>query len=184
MDKSPQLASGPQPCPNLPASHHPQTPGPGNPNPPQSDMQQVPQPSACLAQGAGDPVGREKPMPRGPEECQQQIRPHAIPSTRALPHLLLQAPPPKPGKPGLLIEPIPSCPRGSERARGWPRVAQQPRPDPWLSSARPRCFRKLVLPVSLTRSTKLLSLPHLSVNSHRLRHPGLTHPPNPPHSTP
>lgn len=36
-----------------------------------------------------------------------------------------------------------------------------------------------MLPVSLTRSTKLFSFIHLSVNTHYLKHPGLTHPPLP-----
>lgn len=70
---SQQLARSPK----LPSSQHPQSPGPGVPNPPQSDTEQVLQASICLLLGSHRPA--ETQAPGLVAECQQQLSPPAVP---------------------------------------------------------------------------------------------------------
>lgn len=99
--------------------------------------------SACCQ----DRRGQEKPEPLDPVAgCQQQIRPPAVPRIQkgggafspVLPHPQLWAetqhhppdPQKTPGKPGILMGPVYSRPRGSEGARRLSKVTQQSCPEP------------------------------------------------------
>lgn len=155
-EPSQQLALSPTP--KLPASRHPQSPGPAVPNPPQSDTEHMLCPSAHCREGPAGHTGQRNPSPQSQPDVNSRLdlvlfsgskrgggtlSPEFSPTfcsrreTQPTPHT-------KPGKPGLLIEPVCSCHRGSERARGLPKVTQQsdpdPRPDAQLSARRPHCF--------------------------------------------
>lgn len=115
-----------------------------------------------------DHRGQEKPKPLDQAAgCQQQIRPPAVPriqkglggalSLQFCPTLGSRQRPSTsphqkqtPARPGLLIGPLYSCPRGSEGARGLVKVTQQscpgPRPAPCspCPSLKPRCFLHLL----------------------------------------